>query len=149
MPLEPVRGGSGRSWNRLPKPLLWGPLTSLQTVISSSKFLLWFAWTNEREFFCGVENYHYIQTNSHFLYTHCTTVWEKEEHKLLSNCFMLLWPITAKIRTPKQVTKPQKIAVFFHTWLASSCSRIPEYISLVFRVFWISQKISLKFFNIK
>ena len=46
---------------------------------------------------------------------------------------------------PSKSQNHKKIAVVFHTWLASSCTWIPEYISLEFRVFWISQKIGLKF----
>ena len=53
--------------------------TSLQTVISSSKFLLWFAWTNEREFFSVEWKTIIIFKPIHLSFTH--TVPQSERKK--------------------------------------------------------------------
>ena len=124
MPLEGVVGGSGHSWNRLSHYYgLYLDHCKLSSLLQS--FRCGLHGQIKENFSGGVANYRYCQTNSPFLYTLYHSLRERRP-QLLSDCFILLWPITAKIKTPKQVTKPQKIAVVFHTWLASSCTRIPE-----------------------
>ena len=78
MPLEVVWEGSGHSWNRLSHYYrLYLDHCKLSSLPQS--FCCGFYGQIKKKFFCGVANYRYSQTNPPFLYTHCTTVWEKEE----------------------------------------------------------------------
>lgn len=86
MPLEGVVGGSGHSWNRLSHYYgLYLDHCKLSSLLQS--FRCGLHGQIKENFSGGVANYRYCQTNSPFLYTHCTTVWEKEDH----NYFQLFY----------------------------------------------------------
>ena len=77
VPLEGVVGGSGHSWNRLSHYYgLYLDHCKLSSLLQS--FRCGLHGQIKENFSGGVANYRYCQTNSPFLYTHCTTAWRKK-----------------------------------------------------------------------
>lgn len=148
MPLEGVVGGSGHSWNRLSHYYgLYLDHCKLSSLLQS--FHCGLHGQIKENFSGGVANYCYCQTNSPFLYTHCTTVWEKEDHNYFQTVLFYYDQLQQRSRHPSKSQNHKKLLLFSTPdWLLLVLGS-QNYISLVFRVFWISQKIGLKFFKIK
>lgn len=148
MPLEGVVGGSGRSWNRLSHYYgLYLDHCKLSSLLQS--FRCGLHGQIKENFSGGVANYRYCQTNSPFLYTHCTTVWEKEDHNYFQTDLFYYDQLQQRSRHPSKSQNRKKLLLFSTPdWLLLALGS-QNYISLVFRVFWISQKIGWKFFKIK
>lgn len=148
MPLEGVVGGSGRFWNRLSHYYgLYLDHCKLSSLLQS--FRCGLHGQIKENFSGGVANYRYCQTNSPFLYTHCTTVWEKEDHNYFQTVLFYYDQLLQRSRHPSKSQNHKKLLLFSTPdWLLLALGS-QNYISLVFRVFWISQKIGLKFFKIK
>ena len=146
MPLEGVWGGSGHSWNGLSHYYrLYLDHCKLSSLLQS--FRCGFYRQIKKKNFCSVANYRYSQTNPPFLYTHCTTVWEKEEQ--FQTVLFCYDQSQQRSRHPSKSQNHKKLLLFSTPdWLLLALGS-QNYISLVFRVFWISQKIGWKFFKIK
>lgn len=111
MPLEGVVGGSGRSWNRLSHYYgLYLDHCKLSSLLQSFRCGL---HGQIKENFCGgVANYRYCQTNSPFLYTHCTTVWEKEDHNYFQTVLFYYDQLQQRSRHPSKSQNNKKLLLF-------------------------------------